>query len=171
MPGVATKFWIVCGEETPLTRRLVKEVNEWRVPGVRARLSYRMPLSAESAIAKAEHAIFITLSDYPYRQVRVDPVGSHLPNTVCSSTAFLPTSFPPTSFLHALRCRHGKAPNAWWFQVPTTEVCQQGTKHVSLEHSLSQTLSKIELFVRNYNYSHVTHTDVSGRTPSSKLSA
>lgn len=140
MSGVATKFWIVCREETPLTQQLIKTINDWRLPGVRARLSYQMPLSSEAAIAQASHTIFITLGDHSGNQIKITPISGALSTMVQS----------PVSFLNTVRHRHEIAPNAWCFQVSTTEKGRQGIKPIPTEHTLSQTLTKVEVFVRNY---------------------
>ncbi|MEL7331321.1 MAG: hypothetical protein AAFN12_03685 [Cyanobacteria bacterium J06560_2] len=139
-PTSTTKFWIICREETPLTQQLVKEINGWQLSGVRARMGYRMALSVEDAIARSNHAIFISLCDYPCGQIQIEPVIRDRSTALQS----------PASFLTTLRQRYGSAPNAWWFQLPTTEACQRGIKHIPSEHTLSQTLNKVEMFVRNH---------------------
>ncbi|MGD1898802.1 MAG: hypothetical protein ACFB16_17845 [Phormidesmis sp.] len=141
-----TKFWIVCREDTALTQKLTKEINDWRLPGVRARIGHDMSLSAAGAIAEADHAIFISLCDFPCGQIQINPVST-APTHSLKAQALQ----SPVSLLSTLRKRHGKVPNSWWFQLPTTEIRQQGIKPVPEAYALSQTLNKIELFVRNYH--------------------
>ncbi|MEL6605902.1 MAG: hypothetical protein AAFP20_22045 [Cyanobacteria bacterium J06614_10] len=135
-----TKFWIICREESKLTKQLAKTIADWKLPGVRARVGHQLSLSVADAIAQADYAIFVTLCDYPCAQLQVTPV----------STVQTKPMQSPANLLNTLRRRHGRAPQAWWFQLPTTEIRAQGIKHVSAEQTLSQTVRQIEVFVRNY---------------------
>ncbi|MEL6159952.1 MAG: hypothetical protein AAFR18_12095 [Cyanobacteria bacterium J06627_32] len=135
-----TKFWIICREETELTKKLARTIADWKLPGVRARVGHQLSLAVADAIAQADYAIFVTLCDYPCAQLQVTPVSTVQARPLQS----------PANLLNTLRRRHGRAPQAWWFQLPTTEIRSQGIKHVSAEQTLSQAVRQIEVFVRNY---------------------
>lgn len=135
-----TRFWIICREENQLTQKLAREINYWQIPGVSARLSHEMPVSTADAIAKADYAIFVTLCEQPCSHIQLHPVGSAHPQSAQS----------PITFLDTLRKRHGSSPQSWWLQLPLTEIRHQGIKHIPTEQTLSQALTQIEVFVRNY---------------------
>ncbi|MGD1864805.1 MAG: hypothetical protein ACFB0D_09635 [Phormidesmis sp.] len=135
-----TKFWIICHEENQLTQKLTKEINYWQIPGVRARLDEQMSTLAADTLTQSDYAIFVTLSEHPCSQIQLHPVSSAQTQSAQS----------PISFLDSLRERYGSAPQSWWLQLPLTEVCHQGIKHIPTEHTLSKALTQIEIFVRNY---------------------
>ena len=143
MPTATTtpiKFWIICREDTELTRQLIQSITHWQLPGVQARIGHQISLAVGDAIAHSDFAIFITLSETPGAHVQISPVSTTQARVVQS----------PANLLNTLRQRHGHAPQAWWFQLPTTEIRAYGIKPVSVEETLSQTLKQIEVFVRNH---------------------
>lgn len=135
-----TKFWVICREDNQLTQNLVREISYWQIPGLRARLGHQMSLSAAAAIAQADYAIFVTLSENPRSHIQLHPVSSAPTEDVNN----------PASFLKTLRQRHARAPQSWWLELPTTEVRHQGVKPIPVEQTLSQAIAQIEVFVRNY---------------------
>lgn len=135
-----TKFWIICREDTELTQKLTNTISGWDLPGVRARVGHQLSLSVGDAIAQADFAIFITLSETPGAHLSITPV----------STVQTQAIQGPASLLSTLRRRHGHAPQSWWLQLPTTELRTQGLKPISTEQTLSQALKQIEVFVRNH---------------------
>ncbi|MEL7223794.1 MAG: hypothetical protein AAGL17_02770 [Cyanobacteria bacterium J06576_12] len=135
-----TKFWVICREENQLTQRLAREINHWQISGLHARLGHQMSLSSADAIAQADYAIFVTLEEHPGAHIRIQPIGSEQTKAALS----------PAAFLNTLRKRHGRAPQAWWLQLPTTEIRPQGIKHIPTEQTLSKAITQIEVFVRNY---------------------
>lgn len=135
-----TKFWIICREDTALTQKLSSTISGWNLPGVRARVGHQLSLSVGDAIAQADFAIFITLSETPGTHLSITPVSTVQTKAVQS----------PASLLNTLRRRHGHAPQAWWLQLPTTELRTQGLKPIPTEQTLSQALKQIEVFVRNH---------------------
>lgn len=145
-----TNFWIICKEKTELTQKLEDTIARWRLPGVRARVGHQISLSVADSIAHADYAIFVTLSETPCPRLQVTPIDALQTRVVQS----------PATLLNTLRRRHGCAPQAWWFQLPTTEILSQGIKPVPTEQALSQALNQIEVFVRNYHlHTQALHTE------------
>jgi len=141
-----TNFWIICKEDTELTQKIESAIARWQLPGVSARVGHQISLTAADDIAHADYAIFVTLSETPCPRLQITPIDAVQTRAMQS----------PATLLNTLRRRHGCAPQAWWFQLPTTEVLSQGIKPVPTEQALSQTLKQIEVFVRNYHL-HALH--------------
>lgn len=178
--GPTPRFCVVCCEETEATQEISKEVAKWNLPGVRSLLlssesaqspinEYRhnIPSFQADAVARSEYAIFITPSAQPCSQIRVNPL-----NKVCSHrrpSQASPERQPakgqlakngsaqstyaqnhPSTLLTALHNCHGQSPQAWWLQLPTTEVRAKSTQPISCQKSVAQALNQIGIFVRNY---------------------
>lgn len=148
-----TKFWIVCCEETEVTRQISEAVTAWRLPEVRAlftesllthqiahQTSSQQPLY--ESIAEADYAIFITSYEQHSSQIKVSPLSPDQLNSSASNT--------PAYLLAAIHRLHGHAPHSWWLQLPTVEVRAQRVQPVSTQESVAQALNQIGIFVRNY---------------------
>ncbi|MGB3294502.1 MAG: hypothetical protein WBB01_16070 [Phormidesmis sp.] len=141
-----TKFWVVCCEETEATQQISQAVAQWQLPGVRSLLCNHLPLSEADAIAQSDYAIFITRYPQPCAQIKVSPLSvssRHSPKPHLISQG-------PVALLSAVHNRHGQSPQAWWFQLPMTEIRAQRVQPVSTEKTVAQALNQIEIFVRNY---------------------
>ena len=135
-----TKFWIVCCEATEATQAIASAIDGWRLPGVRSLLLNQFPLAAET-VAQADYAIFITPYAQPCSQIKVSPLGAQQPN---------PSPQSPAALLIDAHHRYGQSPQAWWFQLPTTEMRARRVQPISTQKSVAQALNQIEVFVRNY---------------------
>lgn len=157
------RLWIVCCEETAVTQQISAEIDKWELPYVRSLLispdssqspinEYRhnLPSSDAHAVAQSEYAIFITPSEQPCPRLKVSPLDK-----VCNSRRVSKPSenSPPATLLKAIHNHHGQSPQAWWLQLPTTEVCAQCTHPVAHEKCVAQALKQIGIFVRNYQVS------------------
>lgn len=144
-----TKFCVVCRDDNPLAYRLAREINGWKIPGVRARVGFQMPLCVRDAIANAEHAIFVTTSDTASAHISVTPVSSTSVGTVAKAIQ------SPVSFLNTLRRHYGRVPQSWWLQLPmTTIAAEPESSAVSADYVLSKAVSQIEVFMRNHYIRH-----------------
>ena len=158
--AVKTKFWIVCCEKTEVTERISQAVAQWQLPGVRSLLSDQVPLSEAAAIAQSDYAIFVTQYSQPCSQIKVSPLS------VSSQQNAQPQG--PVALLSAAHSRHGQSPQAWWFQLPTTEVRAQHIRPISTEKTVAQALNQIEVFVRNYRLAVAPRTTDSHETNTAK---
>ena len=153
-----TSLCVVCCEETEVTQLISEEIDKWDLPNVRSLLispdsdqacesRHVLPSSESRAVAQSEYAIFITPSDQPCSQLKVNPLDK-----VCSTRrpAASTEDSPPATLLKAIHTRHGQSPQAWWIQLPTTEVRARCTQPVTREKSVAQALDQIGIFVRNY---------------------
>lgn len=136
-----TKFWIVCCEETEATQAISSAVDGWQLPGVRSLHLNQSPLAAET-VSQADYAIFITpYAQQPCSQIKVSPLRAQQPN---------PQPQSPAALLSDAHSRYGQSPQAWWFQLPTTEMRARRVQPISTQKSVAQALNQIEVFVRNY---------------------
>ena len=146
---IETKFWIVCCEETDVTRQICEAVTAWQLPKVRA-LSTESLLTHQTAsqrplceaVAEADYAIFITSYEQHRSQIKISPLS---PDQLDS-----PASDTPAALLLAIHNLHGQSPHSWWLQLPTVEVRAQRVQPVSVQESVAQALHQIGIFVRNY---------------------
>ena len=158
--AVKTQFWIVCCEETEATERISQAVAQWQLPGVRSLLSNQVPLGEAEAIAQSDYAIFVTQYPQPCSQIKVSPLS------VSSQQSTEPQG--PVALLSAAHNRHGQSPQAWWFQLPTTEVRAQHVRPISTEKTVAQALNQIEVFVRNYRLAVAPRTTGSHKKTTAK---
>ena len=161
--AVKTKFWIVCCEKTEATERISQAVAQWQLPGVRSLLSDQVPLSEAETIAQSDYAIFVTQCPQPCSQIKVSPLSV---SSQQSTELHLPQG--PVALLSAAHSRHGQSPQAWWFQLPTTEVRAQHVRPISTEKTVAQALNQIEIFVRNYRLAVAPRTTDSHETTTAK---
>ncbi|MFK8183278.1 MAG: hypothetical protein AB8B99_07870 [Phormidesmis sp.] len=161
------RFCIICCEETEVTQAISKEIAQWNLPGVRSLLlstdaaqspinAYRhnIPSFHADAVARSEYAIFITPSEQPCSQIKVNPL-----NKVCDqrrSSKQAPAQNHPSMLLTALHNCHGHSPQAWWLQLPTTEIRAKCTQPISCQKAVAQALNKIGIFMRNYQITMAT---------------
>jgi hypothetical protein len=161
-----TKFWIVCCEETDVTKQISKAISDWQLPGVRSLLLESLCseqivagqpltcrlLSEADAFAASDYAIFITPCTQPCTQIKISPLDvAQREHSAYGHPAGKSTGHSsPVDLLLATHQRYGQAPQAWWFQLPTTEVRAHRIHPVSPQKSVAQALRQIEIFVRNY---------------------
>lgn len=159
-----TKFWIVCCEETEATQQISQAIAAWQLPGVRSLLCNHLPLGEADTIAQSDYAIFITQHAQPSSRIKVSPLS------VSHQAASKPhlISQGPAALLSAVHNRHGKSPQAWWFQLPTTEVRAQRIQPISTQKTVAQALSQIEIFVRNYRLAIAPQTAAPQRKSATK---
>ncbi len=152
-----TKFWVVCCEETEVTRQISEAVTAWQLPEVRALSTESFltrPISSQQprpetiteeiteAVAEADYAIFITSYEQHGSQIKISPLSpDQLEN---------PMPETPGALLSAIQDLHGQSPHSWWLQLPTVEVRAQRVQPVSAQESVAQALNQIGIFVRNY---------------------
>lgn len=142
------KFWVVCCEETEVTGEIARTVENWQLAGVRSLIGDRQTLlSHTDTIADASYVIFVTPDDQPGSQAKVRPLN--ILRSADTSAETINEKSPVKMMTSALK-RHGRTPQSWLLQLPTTEARTQPVQPVSTRKSVAQAISTIEVFVRNY---------------------
>lgn len=149
-------FWVVCCEETEATQQISKAISDWQLPEVRSLISEQLPPAVADAVAPADYAIFITSCPHPTPQIKVNPISSLSASTYAGDVIDLETEplsiqhKHPAKVLSDAQVRHGRAPQSWLFQLPTTERSANREQPVDTEKSVAEALNQIEVFIRNY---------------------
>lgn len=148
MSASATKFWVICCEETEAIKEIARTVDGWNLAGVRSLSGDRQALLSQvDAIADASYVIFVTPDDRPCSQVKVQPLN--IAQSTDGAAAAVGEQSPVKMMVDALN-RHGRSPQSWLLQLPTAEIRAQYEQPVPVRKSVAQAVAAIEVFVRNY---------------------
>jgi len=142
------QFWVICCEETEVTQEVARTVDSWQLAGVRSLIGDRQALlSTVDTITNTSYVIFVTPDNQPASQAKVQPLNIlQLPESESESVGEKSAVDMMTSALK----RHGRTPQSWLLQLPTTEVRAQYVQSVPADKSVAQAIAAIEVFVRNY---------------------
>ena len=148
----ATKFWVVCCEENEVTKEIARTVDSWQLAGVRSLIGDRQTLlSHVDAIADSSYVIFVAPDDNkPASQAQVYPLNL---SQIAADKADADGEQNPVDMMVCALNRHGRTPQSWLLQLPTTEVRARYKQSVSTQKSVAQAIAAIEVFVRNYTRS------------------